>query len=144
MVERVILFFIVLGGSPCFLFAQSTQSALSLNYSDNILLVEEAAIRTEEIATATPSSMSTNKSPSTILFKQYHQTNALLLHLTEDHQRVSLQVTNAVGNVVQHSPKTTLAKGFYELPILYNHTKAGIYVVKIVIDDQVATFRTIQ
>ena len=142
MATRSVFFFIVLWVSPWCLFAQS---ALSFNYrGDNILPVEEKAVHTEEEAKATSSVVLANKGLSTVLFKQYHHSNSLLLHLTKSRQWVSLQVTNAVGNVVQHSPKTTLAKGFYELPILNDHNKTGIYVVKIVIDDQAATFRTIQ
>ena len=145
MTEKIALLLILFLGGARSVSAQSDQREQPLSLNNNLALLptEVRSLRSEEYVIASTSSPATQQSASGVLLTRYYQQASLLLHL-KDNRRVALRVTNAVGNVVQTSFETTFARGFYELPLLRDYSKAGIYVIKLVIDDQAVTFRVVQ
>ena len=81
---------------------------------------------------------------ATASFAFHRHASSVLLHLKKDHNQVTLQVINAVGNTVQFSSEENLPGGFYELPVLDPWLPSGIYMVKMVINEHVSTFQAVR
>ena len=147
MIEKLTLLFVVLLGGTLSVAAQSGLTQPRLDSSDNIAMAttKTRSLSSEEYACtlSSPVPLTTQQVP-TGSFAVHRQEASLLLHLKNNHNQVILQVTNPVGNIVQASPKVVFSDGFYELPILDKPVGPGIYFVKLVVNEQVVTFRTVK
>ena len=148
MIEKVILFIAVFLGGVLPVLAQSHEpTPPPPNFRTQALSGIAQLVSVEEYITATQVSSSSLPPVERLpagSFTLHRQKASLLLHLKDNHNQVALQVTNAVGNIVQTSPEIYSAGGFYELSILSNHSESGIYVVKLIVNEQVVIFRTVR
>ena len=146
MANRFILFLAFLLGGILPLLAQARQDTQSSGSAESriaMLATDSKSLNSEEYATAQSSATLPTGQILTNSFALHRQKNSLLLHLKDDHNQVSLQVTNAVGSIVQTSAKN-FTSGFYELPILNDRVAPGIYVIKLVINEQTITLRSVK
>lgn len=126
--------------------AQSGEYVAAANPLDKVVtLSSETLPLTLEAYVTTLASPAVAPVPvGTASFALHLQASSVLLHLKKDHNQVTLQVINAIGNTVQISSEENLSVGFYELPVLDPGLPSGIYMVKMVINEHVSTFQAVR
>ena len=82
-----------------------------------------------------------NSSLTGTSFRLHHEGDALLLHLTDKRNHVTLRVTDLTGKVVQTDARINVSGGFYEIPLANGPTVPTLYVLKLIINQEVVTFR---
>ncbi len=65
----------------------------------------------------------------------------MLLHLTDERNHVALRVTDLTGKVVQNDARTNVSGGFYEILLANGPAVPTLYVLKLIINQEVVTFR---
>ncbi|MGB3777096.1 MAG: hypothetical protein WA960_01960 [Tunicatimonas sp.] len=96
----------------------------------------------DPVSSATPSLPPVRRSANAS-FVLHHQADAVLLHLKDERNYVTLQVMSATGLVVQTNTQAHLSGGFHELTLLNRPTKPALYVLRLVINQEVVTFSTV-
>ena len=66
----------------------------------------------------------------------------MLLHLKDERNYVTLQVMSAVGQVVQTS-SADLPNGFHELVLLDRSAEPALYVLRLIINQEIVTFSAV-
>lgn len=94
----------------------------------------------EDTTTQTPLSLPTTHSLTSSSFVLHHQADAVLLHLKGEHNYVKLQVMSALGQVLQTTTQANLSGGFHELTLLSSSAEPTLYVLRLVINQEVITF----
>ena len=146
MLQKTTILFTTFIFAVVSVLAQSNAYAQSSKSGDNIAMLptEAQPLTPEDYTAAMLSSSLSVEQPSAASFTLHRQDASILLHLKTHQNQVVVHITNAVGNVVQILSEENISGGFYELPILNKQTKPGIYVVKLIINEQVVTFQTVQ
>ena len=75
-------------------------------------------------------------------FVLHHQADAVLLHLKNERNYVTLEVMSATGQVVQSTTRVDLSGGFHELTLPNRSAEPAFYVLRLVINQEVVTFST--
>lgn len=119
-----------------------SQSSLSLR--NNLALLSTDIPARDSGAYAPPPPVYETKQAAAASFTLLPQENSFLLHLKSDHNHVTMLVIDSVGDIVQTVSPDAATGGFYELPVLDGPHEPGLYVIKLVINEQVVTFRTIR
>ena len=94
------------------------------------------------VSPATPSLPPVRRSANAS-FVLHHQADAVLLHLKDERNYVTLQVMSTTGLVVQTTTKADLSGGFHELTLLNRSAKPALYVLRLIINQEVVTFSAV-
>jgi hypothetical protein len=76
-------------------------------------------------------------------FALHHRADAVLLHLKDERNHVTLQVMSATGFVVQTTTRVDLSGGFHELILPNPSAKPALYALRLIINQEVITFSTV-
>ena len=94
------------------------------------------------ISPATPALPPTRRRFANASFVLHHQADAVLLHLKDERNYVTLQVMNTTGLVVQ-TTRADLLGGFHELTLIDRSDEPALYVLQLIINQEVITFSAI-
>lgn len=84
-----------------------------------------------------------NESPafSNLSARVHRKDYDLLIHLPQSSNYVQLYIKDALGSIVRSVAYKTLSEGFYEIPLLSSQYPGGLYVARLVINQQVYTYQ---
>ena len=97
----------------------------------------------DPVSPATPALPPTRRRFANASFVLHHQADAVLLHLKDERNYVTLQVMNATGLVVQTTTGADLSGGFHELTLMNRSAEPALYVLRLIINQEVVTFSAI-
>ncbi|MGB3850107.1 MAG: hypothetical protein WA958_09085 [Tunicatimonas sp.] len=89
-----------------------------------------------------PRTSSTATSLTSASFVLHHQGDAVLLHLKDKRNHVTLQVINAAGQVMQTTTQTNLTSGFHELTLRV--PPSTLCALRLIVNQEVTVFSAIR
>ena len=96
----------------------------------------------DPVSPATPALPPTRRRFANASFVLHHQADAVLLHLKDERNYVTLQVMNATGLVVQ-TTRADLLGGFHELILMNRSTRPALHAFRLIINQEVITFSAV-
>lgn len=120
-----------------------TATRQSGSYLAEIARSAPASVPSADGGARTPRPVSLATSPAaTASFVLHHQGDAVLLHLKDERNHVTLEVINAGGRVVQTITQVNLSSGFHELTLRTPLSTLSAY--RLIINQEVTVFSAIR
>ena len=115
--------------------------ALSQSGRDSIKLLVQR--QTYVPAVKPKPAVAPTKSPAFSNLKErvHRKDHDLLIHLPQSSNYVQLYIKDALGNTVRLVAYEALSEGFYEIPLLTPQHPGGLYMARLVINQQVYTYQ---
>ncbi len=139
---RPIPLFLAIFCSAWSVYAQTNAGQSSREAPKIAWLAMEEPPLDDPISSARPSLPPVRQSANAS-FVLHHQADAVLLHLKDERNYVTLQVMSATGRVVQATTRADLSGGFHELTLLNRSAKPALYVLRLIINQEVVTFSAV-
>lgn len=121
--------------------AQTSPNRAGQGTTELAWLVSEKRPLSDSTSQATPPSPPTERR-APVSFALHRQADAVLLHLKDKRNYISLRISSPTGQEVQSITQTNLSGGFYELALPSRSANPGLYLLKLIVNHEVITFST--